>query len=91
MDTWDELSADVLSGTEYTNAKRGWRNTETGAEVIVFRVEGTGLEDVTDSEWAVQHPADKYDEHTYFFDSKDAAENYAGEYIRDHARPVNQH
>jgi hypothetical protein len=89
MDTWDELSDDVLTGTEYTNAERGWRNSETGAEVIVFRVEGTGLEEITDSEWAVQHPADEKDEHTHFFDARDAAEDYAEEYIDQWVAPEN--
>ncbi|GGL41453.1 hypothetical protein GCM10009037_26350 [Halarchaeum grantii] len=88
MSNWQELSADVLSGSEYTNAERGWRNTETNAEVVVYGVEGTGMEDITDKEWAVQHPADENDEHTHFFDDLDAAVDYAERYVGENPSPV---
>jgi len=77
MSSWKQLSNEVLAGAEYTNAKSGWRDTETGEEVIVYRVEGTGMEEVTDKEWAVQHPTDENDEHTHFFDDFGEAEAFA--------------
>jgi hypothetical protein len=89
MEFWTELSDDVLDGAEYTNAERGWRNTETDAEVIVFKVGGTGLEDVTDKEWGVQHPIDDDDENTTFFESHDGAVAFAEEYVQENTAPEN--
>lgn len=82
MSSWESLSDEVLAGAEYTNAKRGWRKSETGEEVIIYGVEGTGMEEVTEKEWAVQHPDDETGDHTHFFDDFEAAEEFAEEYIQ---------
>lgn len=89
MDNWSELSDEVLSGPEYTNAEHGWQNMETGAEVIVFQVAGTGVEDVTEKEWAVQHPIDADNENTTFIETEDAAVEFAEDYIEQHTAPEN--
>lgn len=83
---WEQLDESAFEGVEYTNVTQGWRNTETDAEVTIFRVEGTGLEQVTEREWAVQHP-DFENENTHFFDSEDSAEEFAREYIDKHPAP----
>jgi hypothetical protein len=84
--SWTRLDEDAFSGHEYTNVTQGWRNNETDAEVTIFRVEGTGLADVTDKDWAVQHPRFD-DDNTHFFDSEEAAEEFAESYIEDHPAP----
>jgi len=89
-ENWTELTDEELSGHEYQNAEAGWRNTETDAEVIVYRTEGTGMADVTEKDWAVQHPFDEdTDDNVEFFDDRDAAVAFAEEYIDDHAEPPN--
>ncbi|MCG1001884.1 MULTISPECIES: hypothetical protein [Halobacterium] len=82
MSDWESLSDEILAGAEYTNAERGWRKSETGEEVIIYRVEGTGMEEVTDKEWAVQHPDDETGEHTHFFDGFEEAEGFAKEFVQ---------
>ncbi|QOS14133.1 uncharacterized protein HfgLR_25290 (plasmid) [Haloferax gibbonsii] len=83
---WEHLDESAFDGPEYTNVSQGWKNDETDAEVTIFRVQGTGLEEVTECEWAVQHP-DFEDKNTHFFDSEDDAENFAQEYIEEHPAP----
>jgi hypothetical protein len=90
MNNWNELPDEKLTGNGYQNILRGWRNTVTGAEVLTYRVEGTGMEDVTDKEFAVQHPTDDDGEHTYFFDDEDEAEDHAEEYMNSHPTPEQQ-
>ncbi|QLC35652.1 hypothetical protein EFA46_015440 (plasmid) [Halarchaeum sp. CBA1220] len=81
MSNWKMLSTAVLNGAEYTNAKKGWRREDTGEEVIIYRVEGTGMEELTEKEWAVQHPEDENGEHTHFFNEFGNAEDFAERFV----------
>lgn len=87
MSNWTELPDSHFTGNGYRNIQRGWQNTETGAEVLIYRVKNTGMEDVTDKEYAVQHPLDSKGENTYFFDGIDTAESHAEEYMSEHPNP----
>ncbi|WP_302083113.1 hypothetical protein [Salinibaculum rarum] len=87
---WTKLDDEDVSGQEYQNVEVGWRNAETSAEVIVYRVTGTGMEEVTDKQIGVQHPYSKDDEdNVEFFDDLDAATNFATDYITNHPAPAN--
>lgn len=88
MDTWTELPDEHFDNAEYRNVERGWRNTETDAEVLIYRVNGTGMEEVTDKDWAVQHPI-MDEENVQFFDNDGAAEEFAIEYMENHETPPN--
>ena len=84
---WEELSEEDWSGHEYQNVVRGWCHSSTGAEVIVYGVAETGMEDVTDKEWAVQHPIDNEGENTHFFESIETAVDYSQMYINENPDP----
>lgn len=86
MSNWTELPDSHFEGNGYRNIQRGWKNTETDAEVLIYRVENTGMEDVTDKEFAVQHPLDG-GENSHFFDDVEKAESYADDYMSDHPNP----
>lgn len=90
-DHWDTIDESVLEGQEYTNAERGWVNSITGAEVIIFHTDGTGLEETLDGDWAVQHPLDGSEEHTQGFETFAAARDFAIEYMESHPEPEDEY
>jgi hypothetical protein len=89
LDNWTEMTDAELTGDGYRNTVRGWTNTETSAEVLVFEVEGTGLEDVSDQPWAVQHPYT--DDNTTFVATREAAEHFAREWMAENPMPENSY
>lgn len=85
MKNWTEIPSEHLTGNGYTNIHRGWKNTtETlNNEVLVYRTEGTDVEESAEGEFAVQHPLDEDGENTHFFDSIESAENFAKDYMEN--------
>lgn len=54
---WEELPEGVLEGDEhYSAVEKGWVNTKTRAEVLVFRTAETNLESEISKKWAIAHP-----------------------------------
>lgn len=87
MENWSVMSSSEVSGAEYQNVFKGWKNTETGAEVIVYAVEGTGIEQLTDEPWAVQHPI--RDENLHLASSRDDAVQFAKQWMKANPEPEN--
>lgn len=85
MDNWDEMPSEHLTGNGYTNIHRGWENTtqRLNNEVLVYRTEGTDVEESAEGEFAVQHPLDEDGENTHFFDSLKTAVGYAKDHMEE--------
>lgn len=85
---WKEMAPKQLTGNGYQNAEKGWRNEQTDAEVIVFRTEGTGLDEVPEAEeWAVSHPYTN--DNVHFAKTKGAAVSFARNWMQQHKTPEN--
>jgi hypothetical protein len=85
---WKEMPTSQLSGNGYQNAVRGWRNEQTDAEVIVFRTENTGLDELDEAqEWAVSHPYTN--DNVHFAPTKGAAVDFALGWMKRHETPEN--
>lgn len=85
---WRVMDEEEYDNQGYTNIHQAWRNTETDAEVCVYRTEGTEMEEVEESEeWATQHPWD--DGNVEFFEDKEGAMEFAEEWMEEHPTPEN--
>lgn len=87
-DPWVEMRENELEAHSYKNATDGWLNVRTDAEVIVFRVEGTGYEDVTEKSWGVQHPfTERDDDNVHFADGRAEAIEFAKQWMNREYEP----
>ena len=88
---WREMEAVELTGNGYgDHVVRGWRNTETFAEVLVFDVDGSDLPDQMPKPWGVQHPfTDDMNSSLRLTDSREEAEEFAKKWIENHPNPPN--
>ena len=89
IDNWERLPKGVTEHDQaYCAVTCGWVNTETRAEVLVFRAQETGLGDVTSKEWAITHPWEEGG-NTKFQNSEEEAIETAIQWMKDHPRPTN--
>ena len=89
LSNWTKMPDGIDSWDGYSHTVDGWKNTETDAEVLVYTVEGTGSEDLTEKDWALQHPwDDDIQEHTQYADTHDEAVGIAQEWMDDHPAPA---
>jgi hypothetical protein len=88
---WTEKPSAQLSGNGYTNVHYGWEHdNDPLAEVLVYSVDGTEMESMTNKSHAVQHPHDSKEVHTHFFDDLEDAFGFAIEYMQSHHTPTGE-
>lgn len=91
LQQWTEKPSEQLSGNGYTNVHYGWEHdNDPLAEVLVYSVDGTEMESMTDKSHAVQHPHDSEETHTHFFDGLEDAFGFAIDYMQSHHTPTGE-